>query len=95
MWNSPEVLTSPIQFSSPIKPVSLRPQFKETLGDKTKTRFSNKIILNYERFKVALISPYKIETEEQEHNRKKFIIPKGAELFDPDKPSEQEDNDDS
>ena len=85
--------TGDVNFSETI--FQNRPQFKETLGDKTKTRFSNKIILNYERFKVALISPYKIETEEQEHNRKKFIIPKGAELFDPDKPSEQEDNDDS
>jgi len=32
-------------------------------------------------------SPYKIETEEQEHNGIKFIIPKETELFDPDDPS--------
>ena len=32
-------------------------------------------------------SPYKIETEEQEHNGIKFIIPKDTELFDPDDPS--------
>lgn len=72
-----------------------KPQFKEAPGDKTKTRFSNKIILNYERFKVALSSPYKIETEEQEHDSKKFIIPKGTELFDPDKYFEQKSNNDS
>ena len=85
--------TGDVNFSETI--FQNRPQFKEAPGDKTKTRFSNKIILNYERFKVALISPYKIETEEQEHNNKKFIIPKGTELFDPDKYFEQESNNDS
>ena len=39
-------------------------------------------------FEVSPDSPYKIETKEQEHNGIKFIIPKGAELFDPDGPSE-------
>ena len=46
-------------------------------------------------FEVSYDSPYKIETEEQEHNGVNFTIPKGATLFDPDEPSEQEDNGDS
>ena len=47
------------------------------------------------QFKVSPDSPYKIETEEQEHNGVKFIIPKGTELFDPDEPSDLEDDDES
>ena len=46
-------------------------------------------------FKVSRNSPYKIETKEQEHKGIKFIIPKDAELFDPDEPSEQGNNDGS
>ena len=46
-------------------------------------------------FNTSSDSPYKIETEEKEYNGTKFTIPKGAILFDPDEPSEQEDNDDN
>ena len=35
------------------------------------------------------------EDPQPEHNGVKFTIPKGAILFDPDDPSEQEDNGDS
>ena len=73
-----------------------KPIFERALGDKTyKARFSYKADPEDYNFEVSHHSPYKIETEEQEHNGIKFTIPKGAELFDPDKPSEQEDNDDS
>ena len=58
-------------------------------------RFSYKVNPENYNFNVSSKSPYKIETEEQEHNGVKFIIPKGAILFDPDEPSEQEDNGDS
>ena len=51
-----------------------------------KARFSCKVAPEDYNFKVSHISPYKIETEEHEHNGVKFIIPKGAELFDPDDP---------
>lgn len=47
------------------------------------------------KFNTSSDSPYKIETEEKEYNGNKFTIPKGAILFDPDEPSEQEDNDDN
>ena len=73
-----------------------KPIFERAIGDKTyKARFSYKADPEDYNFEVSHHSPYKIETEEQEHNGIKFTIPKGAELFDPDKPSEQEDNDDS
>ena len=73
-----------------------KPQFEYALGNKTcKARFSCKADPEDYNFEVSPDSPYKIETEEKEYNETKFIIPKGAELFDPDKPSEQEDNDDS
>ena len=52
-----------------------------------KTRFSCKVYPEDYKFEVSHNSPYKIETEEQEHNGVKFIIPKGTELFDPDDPS--------
>ena len=51
-----------------------------------KARFSCKVAPEDYNFEVSHISPYKIETEEQEHNGVKFIIPKGAVLFDPDDP---------
>ena len=71
-----------------------KPQFERALGDKTcKARFSCKADPEDYNFEVSPDSPYKIETEEQEHNGIKFIIPKGAELFDPDEPSEQDNND--
>lgn len=57
-----------------------------------KARFSHKAEPEDYKFEVSSDSPYKIETKEQEYNGVKFIIPEDAELFDPDKPSEQEDN---
>ncbi|WP_131555861.1 pentapeptide repeat-containing protein [Rothia aeria] len=52
-----------------------------------KARFSCKAAPEDYKFKVSSESLYKIETEEQEYNGVKFIIPKGTELFDPDDPS--------
>ena len=52
-----------------------------------KARFSHKAEPKDYKFKVSSESLYKIETEEQEYNGVKFIIPKGTELFDPDDPS--------
>ena len=57
--------------------------------------FSCKVHPESYNFEVSYDSPYKIETEEQEHNGVKFIIPKGTELFDPDEPSDLEDDDES
>ena len=66
-----------------------KPIFERALGDKTcKARFSCKADPEDYDFEVSPASPYKIETEEQEHNGTKFTIPKDAELFDPDEPSE-------
>ena len=56
-----------------------------TLGNKA--RFSHKAKPEDYNFEVSHDSPYKIETEEREHNGVKFVIPKGTELFDPDDPS--------
>lgn len=65
-----------------------KPKFEYTLDNKTyKARFSYKVYPENYNFNVSSKSPYKIETEEQEHNGVKFIIPKGTELFDPDDPS--------
>ena len=65
-----------------------KPIFERALGDKTcKARFSCKADPEDYNFEVSSESPYKIETEEQEHNGVKFIIPKDTELFDPDDPS--------
>ena len=70
-----------------------KPIFEYALDIKTnKARFSHKAEPEDYNFEVSYDSPYKIETREQEHNGIKFIIPKDAELFDPDEPSEQEDN---
>ena len=67
-----------------------KPIFEYTLANKTfKARFSCKVAPGDYNFEVSHISPYKIETEEQEHNGVKFIIPKGTELFDPDEHSGQ------
>ena len=63
-----------------------------TLGNKA--RFSHKAKPEDYKFEVSHNSPYKIETEEQKHNGIKFIIPKGTELFDPDKSYDLEDNED-
>ena len=71
-----------------------KPQFEYALGDETcKARFSCKADPEDYNFKVSHNSPYKIETKEQEHNGTKFVIPEDAELFDPDEPSEQGNND--
>ena len=67
-----------------------KPIFEYTLDNKIyKARFSCKVASEDYNFKVSHDSPYKIETEEQEHNGVKFIIPKGIELFDPDEHSGQ------
>ena len=55
-------------------------------GRTYKARFSSKANPEDYNFEVSHNSPYKIETEEQEHNGVKFIIPKDSELFDPDGP---------
>ena len=68
------------------------PSFTDVLG---KARFSYKVIPEDYRFEVDPDSPCKIETEEQEYNGVKFMIPKGAILFDPDGSSEQKDDNDS
>ena len=65
------------------------PSFTDVLG---KARFSHKVAPESYSFGVDPDSPCKIEIEEQEHNGTKFIIPKGTILFDPDEPSDQEDN---
>ena len=71
-----------------------KPIFERALGDKTcKARFSCKADPKGYNFEVSHNSPYKIETEEKEYDGVKFIIPKDAELFDPDEPSEQGNND--
>ena len=71
-----------------------KPIFERALGDKPyKARFSYKADPEDYNFKVSHNSRYKIETEEKEYNGAKFIIPKGTELFDPDEPSEQGNND--
>ena len=69
-----------------------KPIFEYALDSKTyKARFSCKAAPEDYKFEVSSESPYKIETEEQELNSTKHIIPKDAELFDPDEPSELED----
>ena len=73
-----------------------KPIFEYALDSKTyKARFSCKADPKGYNFEVSDNSRYKIETEEQEHNGTKFTIPKGTELFDPDEPSEQDNNDDN
>ena len=60
-----------------------------------KARFSYKVNPEDYNFNVSSKSPYKIDTEPQELNGVTLRIPEGATLFDPDEPSEQEDNDGS
>ena len=73
-----------------------KPIFEYALDSKAYTaRFSCKAAPEDYKFEVSSESPYKIETEEQELNSTKHIIPKDAELFDPDEPSELEDNEDN
>ena len=69
------------------------PIFESALGNEA--RFSCKVEPENYNFEVSSESPYKIETWDPERNGIKFTIPKGAILFDPDEPSEQEDNDDN
>ena len=66
------------------------PIFRGTEGSNLSipAKFSCKANSKDYQFKVSPDSPCMIETEEQEHNGAKFTIPKGAELFDPDEPSE-------
>ena len=72
------------------------PIFEYVLNNKTyKAGFSSKANPEDYNFEVSHDSPYKIETEEQKFNGRKFTIPKGAELFDPDDPSEREENGES
>ena len=71
------------------------PIFEYVLNNKTyKARFSHRANPEDYNFEVSPDSPYKIETWEQEYNGVKFIIPKGTELFDPDKSYDLEDNED-
>ena len=67
------------------------PIFRGTEGSNLSipAKFSCKVNSKDYQFKVSPDSPCIIDTEEQEHNGIKLIIPKGTELFDPDKPSEQ------
>ena len=69
------------------------PIFESALGNEA--RFSCKVEPENYNFEVSSESPYKIETWDPERNGIKFTIPKGAVLFDPDEPPEQEDNGDS
>ena len=65
-------------------------------GGKTyKARFSYKVEPESYNFEVSSESPYKIETWDPKRNGINFTIPKGAELFDPDEPSDLEDDDES
>ena len=66
------------------------PIFEYTPDDKIyKARFSCKADPEDYNFEVSPDSPCIIETKEQEYDGVKFMIPNGAELFDPDEPSEQ------
>uniref|UniRef100_UPI0028D044F1 pentapeptide repeat-containing protein n=1 Tax=Rothia aeria TaxID=172042 RepID=UPI0028D044F1 len=73
------------------------PIFRKTggFGLPNPAKFSCKADPEDYNFEVSPESPCIIETEEKEYNGAKFIIPKDAELFDPDKPSEQDNNDDN
>ena len=74
----------------------IEPIFVDIRWGKTyKAKFSHRANPEDYNFKVSHNSPYKIETEEKEYSGTKFMIPKGAELFDPDEPSEQDNNDDN
>ena len=70
-----------------------KPIFESALGNEA--RFSCKVEPENYNFEVSSESPYKIETWDPERNGIKFTIPKGAVLFDPDDPSEREENGES
>ncbi|MFV0912452.1 pentapeptide repeat-containing protein, partial [Rothia dentocariosa] len=72
------------------------PIFEYILNNKTyKARFSYKVNPENYNFNIYSKSPYKIETWDPKRNGVKFTIPKGAVLFDPDDPSEREENGES
>ena len=71
----------------------IEPIFESALANKA--RFSCKVEPENYNFEVSSESPYKIDTWYPERNGIKFTIPKGATLFDPDEPPEQEDDDDN
>jgi len=73
-----------------------KPIFEYALDSKTyKARFSHNTEPEDYKFEVSRGNTYKFDTEEQEFNGRKFTIPKGAILFDPDDPSEREENGES
>ena len=64
----------------------IEPIFESALANKA--RFSCKIEPENYNFEVSSESPYKIEIWYPKSNGIEFTIPEGAELFDPDNPSE-------
>lgn len=60
-----------------------------------KAKFSNKVDSNDYNFTADPEGPYTIDTEPKERNGITRTIPKDAELFDPDDPSDLEDDDES
>ena len=69
------------------------PIFESALGNEA--RFSCKVDPENYDFEVSSESPYKIDIWKPKHNGIEFTIPKGAVLFDPDDPSEREENGES
>ena len=61
----------------------------------TRANFSYKVDPKSYNFNFAPNSPFKITTKEEMHDGRNFIIPKDAELFDPHKSSEPENDDES
>ena len=61
----------------------------------TRAKFSYKVDPKSYNFNFAPDSPFKITTKEKRHDGRNFIIPKDAELFDPHKSSEPENDDES
>ena len=61
----------------------------------TRANFSYKVDPKSYNFNFAPDSPFKITTREERHDGRNFIIPKDAELFDPHKSSEPENDDES
>ena len=61
----------------------------------TRANFSYKVDPKSYKFNFAPDSPFKITTREERHDGRNFIIPKDAELFDPHKSSEPENDDES
>ena len=61
----------------------------------TRANFSYKVDPKSYNFNFAPDSPFKITTKEERHDGRNFIIPKDAELFDPHKSSDPENDDES